>query len=192
MSISYQIVFAMLVFEKFLSTSTLVTRLQYGLSVLFVLVLLLFLDSLNNVLTRQAAHADHKHDAHTDATLHAKLFFAQRNLYLTGSVLFLSLVLNRFFALIVELFKNEEKTEVLKAQAAKTSKEYMKLLDSEEAKDKEIDELKKKLAEADKKARDFDILKKQATQTAEEYMRLTDKVVELEGRNSVSESRKAK
>jgi hypothetical protein len=71
---------------------------------------------------------EHEHDQVKDSFLHAKLFQAQRNMYLTGSVIFLSLVLNRFFSLIVELQKNEEKTEVLKQQAAKTTKEYLVIL----------------------------------------------------------------
>jgi hypothetical protein len=72
---------------------------------------------------------------HTDAHLgggeqetfeKAKLFYAQRNVYLTGSVLFLFFVLSRFCGAMVELMKMEEKAEVLKQQAARTSSEYMK------------------------------------------------------------------
>ena len=53
------------------------------------------------------------------------MFYEQRNLYLTGAVLFLSLLLNRFFALIADLMSNETRSEALKKQAAKQSTDYL-------------------------------------------------------------------
>jgi hypothetical protein len=81
------------------------------------IVFILFVDSVNRSFKTQEKHdrsEEHHHvDSRSDSYLHAKLFQAQRNMYLTGSVIFLSLVLNRFFNMIVELAKNEEKTEVI-------------------------------------------------------------------------------
>ena len=98
---------------SWLSKSKLVAQIQYALKILLILVLILFVDSLNKIYSSQK-HSDdgHTHDARTDTYLHAKMFYAQRNVYLTGSVIFLSLVLNRFYKMIMELLKNEEKMEV--------------------------------------------------------------------------------
>ncbi|KAI8925689.1 B-cell receptor-associated protein 31-like-domain-containing protein [Entophlyctis helioformis] len=202
MSLPFQIVFLMLVFEmslfvlliaplplswrrgmvKWMSKSPIISQIQYVMNIAFIFVVMLFIDSLNRLRSSQEKDAEHHGhaDALSDAHLHAKMFHAQRNIYLTGSVIFLSLVLNRFYNMIVELLKNEEKTEVLKQQAAKTSKEYLKLLDGDQERDKQIDELKEKLAAAEKAVKDVEIIKKQAAQTADEYMRLTDRYVALE------------
>lgn len=101
-------------------------------------------------------------------------------MYLTGSVLFLSLVLHRFFSLIGELVKNDERSEVLRGQAAKTSNEYMKMIDKEREYMDEIQELKEKLEDIKKSNIDKEIVLKQARQTNDEYMKLTDKYVALE------------
>jgi hypothetical protein len=109
-----------------ISKSKVFDQVKYIVRVFFIIVCVLFVDSLNRSFkTHEKQEHDHHHDARTDSFLHAKLFQAQRNMYLTGSVIFLSLVLNRFFNMIVELQKNEEKTDVLKQQAAKTTKEYL-------------------------------------------------------------------
>lgn len=59
------------------------------------------------------------------------MFYAQRNMYLTGSILFLALILNRFYQMISELVTNDAKNEVLKQQAAKTNAAYMKMIDGD-------------------------------------------------------------
>jgi hypothetical protein len=156
---------------SFLSKSKLIDQIKYVFRICFIIVVVLFVDSFNRSFKVQEDHHDHKHDIKTDSFIHAKLFQAQRNMYLTGSVIFLSLVLNRFFYLIQELQKNTEKTEVLKQQAAKTTKEYLKLLDKEQEW-KSAEGLKKEL----------EIVKKQAEQTHKAYMELTDRYAALEGK----------
>jgi B-cell receptor-associated protein 31 len=101
--------------------------------------------------------------------------------YLTGSVIFLSLVLDRFYAVILDLVKNEERAEVLRTQATKTSKEYLQLLDTHEVIKKEIETGFLNIYNLGKKAvNELEIVKKQAKQTHDEYMRLTDRFVALE------------
>ncbi|KAJ3256251.1 hypothetical protein HK103_005614 [Boothiomyces macroporosus] len=212
MSILYQGVFAMLVAEmlvfllllaplpysvrtkiiQFFIKSPIAAQIKYGLRIIFVLVCILFVDNVNRSFKTQEKHDQHEEHAHmdsrTDSYLHSKMFQAQRNMYLTGSVIFLSLVLNRFVNMINELAKNEEKTEILKQQAAKTTKEYLKLLDKEQKNDSK--ELQEKY---DKLVKEFEILKKQANQTNDEYMKLTDKYVDLENKfenNSASKKDK--
>lgn len=156
------------------------------------------MDCLNRInSTKQTAESSGSStNAQADSYVHAKLFYAERNLYLTGSVLFLSLIFGRFHATLQELFRNEEKAEALKQQAAKNQKEYLKVLDRDQDKEKEVDELKAQLAEFKAKAKDLDIVKKQAAQTAEEYSRLTDRYLALEKKNAShqdgDDSKKAK
>ena len=58
-------------------------------------------DSVNRSFkTQDHAEEHHHHAREMDSYMHAKLFQAQRNMYLTGSVIFLSLVFNRFFSLV--------------------------------------------------------------------------------------------
>ena len=68
--------------------------------------------------------------------------------------------------MVLDLLKNEEKAEVLRQQAAKASKEYMKLLDGDEAQLELIKDLKEQLSEAEKRVRDADVMKKQAERTS--------------------------
>ncbi|KAL3896503.1 MAG: hypothetical protein SGCHY_004037, partial [Lobulomycetales sp.] len=149
---------------KILSKNAAISQVKSALQICFVFVLLLFFDSMNKM---RHAKADHDHegakDVRTDTFQHAKMFYAQRNLYLTGSVLFLALILNRFHSMITELVKGTENIEVLKKQAATTSKEYMRLLD----KDKEWTELEDKLKASEEKNKKADMLVKQAERTSE-------------------------
>ncbi|TPX55509.1 hypothetical protein PhCBS80983_g05258 [Powellomyces hirtus] len=197
MSLFYQIVFVVLAAEmllftlliaplplavrrpmlKWMSTSPLVTQAKSWLKLVFVYVTIMFVDSLNKVL-RKSSNEDHRPD--TDPYHRARLFYEQRNLYLTGAVLFLSLLLNRFFAMISELMANETKADALKKQAAKQSTDYLRLLDKDQDHATEISNMKKQIEELSTKAKEVDIIKRQAKQTHDEYMRLTDRYVELE------------
>ncbi|KAJ2999526.1 hypothetical protein HDV02_002673 [Globomyces sp. JEL0801] len=85
---------------------------------------------------------------------------------------------------------------ILKQQAAKTTKEYLKLLDKEQ-KEKEGN-VKSKVevsnssasTEVEKLKKELEIVKKQASQTNDEYMKLTDKYVALEKKLSGSKENK--
>lgn len=111
-------------------------------------------------------------------------------MYLTGSVLFLSLVLDRFYSVLLDLVRNEERSEVLKTQAAKTSKEYLKILDSQQEYETKMKGMEEAVGNALKAGKELEIVKKQAAQTAEEYMRLTDKYVALEKKMAGSSENK--
>ncbi|KAJ3272755.1 hypothetical protein HDV01_005283 [Terramyces sp. JEL0728] len=176
--------------QQFFIKSPIAAQIKQGLRIIFVLVCILFVDNVNRSFKTQEKHdhaeEHHSHvDSRSDSYLHSKMFQAQRNMYLTGSVIFLSLVLNRFVNMINELAKNEEKTEILKQQAAKTTKEYLKLLDKEQKTDSK--DLQEKY---DKLVKELEIVKKQANQTNEEYMKLTDKYVELENKHENTSSSK--
>jgi hypothetical protein len=78
---------------------------------------------------------------------------AQRNVYLTGFTLFLSLVLTRSFYIILDLIHTQEEYAKLKQETAGKSRSAGA---SGSADDKKvIEELKKKLAASEAKERDF-------------------------------------
>jgi len=181
----------------FLSKSPLIAQLQYGLKITFIFVFILFVDSLNRMwrVQEEASHQDghHVHDVRTETNLQARKFYSQRNMYLTGFTLFLSLILNRTYVLIIDQLRAEEQLEVLKKQAANQSKEYTRLNGSESDLQKKLAELTKDLENEKLKSRDFETLKKQAQGSHDEYMRLADKHNELERKASgqIGDSKKA-
>ncbi|KAF9434296.1 hypothetical protein BGZ76_008258 [Entomortierella beljakovae] len=152
-------------------------------------------NSLNRVIKVEEIHDNsHHHHGHgSETNVAARRFYAQRNMYLTGFTLFLSLILNRTFFMILELLKSEEKMEIIKKQANQQSKEYERILDSETKLKKEIKDLTEVVASHEGAKRDFENLKKQAEQNQKEYLRLADEnnAMEMKLRGSSSaESKK--
>ncbi|KAI9307331.1 B-cell receptor-associated protein 31-like-domain-containing protein [Cunninghamella echinulata] len=153
---------------KFISTSPAVANILYVLKIVFGFIFVLFIDTVNR-LQRIGVESDeeHHHDYSYEANLKAKKFYAQRNLYLTGFTLFLSLILERTSTLVIQMLKREEELEIVKQDTAGVSKDQEKLI-------KEVEALTKRNKELEKRQLDFDTLKKQAGQQAEEYNRLAD------------------
>ncbi|KAF9197408.1 hypothetical protein BGZ49_002175 [Haplosporangium sp. Z 27] len=179
---------------KFLAESPIMGRVQYVMKIVFIFVFILFIDSLNRVIKveeiHDSAHGHHGHGAETNVA--ARRFYAQRNMYLTGFTLFLSLILNRTFFMILDLLKSEEKMEVVKKQASQQSKEYERVLESETKLKKEIKELTEIVASHEGAKRDLENLKKQAQQQQKEYLRLADEnnAMEMKLRGTKAEDRK--
>ncbi|EEB89367.1 hypothetical protein MPER_12544 [Moniliophthora perniciosa FA553] len=138
---------------RFLSESELVGKVAYALKTSFII----------SEMARSGAGGAGVGDVRTETNLAARKFYAQRNTYLTGFTLFLSLVLTRTFYITLDLIHVQE--------------EYAKIKDSGATKGKESPEyaaLK----------RDFDTLKNQAKSQAKEYDRLSDTYNELTGERS--------
>lgn len=137
MTVHYQLVFGVLALEvalffllslplpfnlrhkaiKLLRDSPYLSQIRYGLGFLFLFVFILFWDSINAYLkaTKDQLGASEKdHKAHT--FLHSKRFYAQRNIYLTGAVLFLALILNRYQSILTQLFIQETKIAELEEE----------------------------------------------------------------------------
>lgn len=115
---------------RFFAESPFMDRVQYVMKIVFIFVFVLFMDSLNRVIkvdeiTENVPHHDHG----SSLNIAARRFHAQRNMYLTGFTLFLSLILNRTFFMILDLLSSEEKMEVIKKQASQQRKEYDRVLD---------------------------------------------------------------
>lgn len=142
----------------FINTSPIVAKLQYGLKITFIFILVLFVDSVNRVfkVTEEGTtQVDAGMREQYRSDLQARKFYSQRNMYLTGFTLFLSLILNRVFVLVNDTLKMQDKIDNMQASSdgAVKAKAYIE----------EIEQLKKKLHKRDE---DFDDL-------AEKYKRET-------------------
>ncbi|KAF9400619.1 hypothetical protein BGX21_003850 [Mortierella sp. AD011] len=179
---------------RFLDESPMMRSAHYVMKIVFIFVFILFIDSLNRVIKVEEIHdSPHHHHGHgSETSVAARRFYAQRNMYLTGFTLFLSLILNRTFFLILDLLKSEEKVEVIKKQAAQQGKEYERVLESETNLKKEIKDLTEVVANNESAKRDLENLKKQANQQQQEYLRLADEnnAMEMKLRGTKSEAKK--
>ncbi|KAI0651131.1 B-cell receptor-associated 31-like protein [Trametes meyenii] len=170
----------------FLSESPIIAKLAYGVKIAFIFIAILFVDAVQR-MWRVTAEADlakssgsGAQDVRAETNMAARKFYAQRNTYLTGFCLFLSLVLTRTFYILLDLIhtqeeyaklKNEVRHYVLFEQSQSlTKRKSGKSPKGDQA--KQIEDLKRQLAAAEEKAKDYDIVKKQAQQNAKEYDRL--------------------
>lgn len=160
----------------FVSESPLIAKLQYGLKITFIFILILFVDSVNRVyrvqLEASAAHKNQNAEVmggSARSDYQARKFYAQRNMYLCGFTLFLSLILNRTYVMILDTLRLEEEVKRLSGDKSAGGKDSAKLAQAGDL--GEISKLKKKLAE---KERDIEILKKQGDGFQQEYNRLSD------------------
>lgn len=99
----------------------------------------------------------------------ARKFYSQRNMYLCGFTLFLSLILNRTYVMILDVLRLEEEVKTLKGDPA--TKKGSSLKDVGGA--VEVGALKKELEAKD---RDMANLKKQVENMQKEYNRMGDQV----------------
>ncbi|KAI0830317.1 endoplasmic reticulum protein [Trametes gibbosa] len=152
----------------FLSESPVVGKFAYGVKIAFIFVAILFVDAVQR-MWRVTAEVDlaktsgsGAQDVRAETNMAARKFYAQRNTYLTGFCLFLSLVLTRTFYILLDLVHTQEEYAKLKNEGKSPKGDQTK----------QIEDLKAKLAAAEEKTKDYDIVKKQAQQNAKEYDRL--------------------
>jgi len=161
----------------FISESPLVAKLQYGMKITFIFILILFIDSVNRVYRVQLELAESNKQqgaavlGHERMEVQARKFYSQRNMYLCGFTLFLSLILNRTYTMILDVLRLEEKVKKYEGNPKASGKESDKLANAGNA--GEIGRLRKQLAEKD---RDIETLKKQSAGLAREYDNLGDQV----------------
>lgn len=163
----------------FISESPIVAKLQYGMKITFIFILILFIDSVNRVYRVQLelSGSDDGTIRPGSAALggiermevQARKFYSQRNMYLCGFTLFLSLILNRTYVMILDTLRLEEEVKTLKGDP--------KAKKGTSAHDiggvGEIASLKEQLAAKD---RDMENLKKQVENMQQEYNRMGDQV----------------
>ncbi|RAL16673.1 putative BAP31 domain protein [Aspergillus homomorphus CBS 101889] len=199
MTLYYSLVFCLLVFEMvvfmgliiplpftvkrklfaFISESPIVAKLQYGLKITFIFILILFIDSVNRVYRVQLELASFKEGGPMGAAalgtdrmeVQARKFYSQRNMYLCGFTLFLSLILNRTYTMILEVLRLEDRVKLLEGDKRAGGKDSARLAQAGEV--GEIGRLKQELEAKD---RDIETLKKQCENLTAEYHRLGDQV----------------
>ncbi|QIW96990.1 hypothetical protein AMS68_002508 [Peltaster fructicola] len=197
MTLYYSLVFAILVFEMvlfmalivpmpftwkralftFISENPLVAKLQYGMKITFIFILILFVDSVNRVYRVQVEMTIAKNQGGAASAVagsermevQARKFYSQRNMYLCGFTLFLSLILNRTYLMILDVLRLEEENQRFKGTDSKKGASGL----GQAGDLGEIGRLKNKLAE---KERDIEVLKKQSQGLSNEYNRLGDQV----------------
>ncbi|KAF2839424.1 endoplasmic reticulum protein-like protein [Patellaria atrata CBS 101060] len=198
MTLYYSLVFAMLVTEmaifmslivplpftwrrklfNFISENPLIAKLQYGMKICFIFILILFIDSVNRVYRVQievaAASKDNRGSTEVlggsaRMEVQARKFYSQRNMYLCGFTLFLSLILNRTYVMILDVLRLEEENKSLKGDSSAKGTDAAKL--GAAGKAGEVGKLKKLLEEKD---RDIATLKKQTEGLQREYNRMGD------------------
>jgi B-cell receptor-associated protein 31 len=99
----------------------------------------------------------------------ARKFYSQRNMYLCGFTLFLSLILNRTYVMILDVLRLEEEVKIMKGDPkVKGSKSLQDVGGAGE-----VGALKEELARKD---RDMENLKKQVESMQSEYNRMGDQV----------------
>ncbi|KAJ3711104.1 endoplasmic reticulum protein [Lentinula guzmanii] len=143
----------------FLSESPIVAKIAYGIKISFIFVGILFFDALQRMfrITAESDMAKNNQqgmgvgDVRTETSFAARKFYAQRNVYLTGFTLFLSLVLTRTFAISLDLIHSQE--------------EYAKLKKASPSSGSDVE----------KKAREYDSLKAKFDSQTKEYNQLADK-----------------
>ncbi|KAJ5676770.1 uncharacterized protein N7477_002403 [Penicillium maclennaniae] len=200
MTLYYSLVFLLLVFEmavflalivplpftikrklfSFISESPLIAKLQYGLKITFIFILILFIDSVNRVYRVQQELAAFTKDGTGVGAAHlgtdrmevqARKFYPQRNMYLCGFTLFLSLILNRTYTMILEVLRLEDRVKFLEGDKKAGGKDSARI--AEAGSIGEIGALKKELEAKD---RDIETLKKQCEGLTAEYHKLGDEV----------------
>lgn len=106
----------------------------------------------------------------------ARKFYSQRNMYLCGFTLFLSLILNRTYIMILEVLRLEDRIKLLEGDKKAGGKDSARV--AEAGGIGEIGTLKKELEAKD---RDIETLKKQCEGLTREYHKLGDQVATSKG-----------
>ncbi|CEQ41775.1 SPOSA6832_03541 [Sporobolomyces salmonicolor] len=103
-------------------SAEIIAKVQYGLKITFIFVALLFVDAVNQMLkihrekeTLQEQGAV-RQDLRSETDYRSRKFLAERNFYLHGFTLFLSLILSRTYSLVLDLIKAQEDLAILKQQ----------------------------------------------------------------------------
>ncbi|PHH80492.1 hypothetical protein CDD80_1259 [Ophiocordyceps camponoti-rufipedis] len=202
MTLYYTLVFILLMFEMglfmlllvplpfnvkrriftFISENPLVAKMEYWMKITFFFILILFVDSVNRVYRVQQelmAASDQSKGTTTiigseRLEVQARKFYSQRNMYLCGFTLFLSLILNRTYVMIIQVMRLEDRLKTYEG-TNKDTKQSEKLAVA--GKPGELAALKKEVA---RKEEDLQTLKKQSEQLHKSYDELSDKYAALQ------------
>ncbi|KAI3406750.2 ECM3 [Candida oxycetoniae] len=151
-------------------------QFQIALKCVLGFVFVLFIDSVNRVyaVTSELHSATQAHPGSSvmndRSEIQARRFYAQRNMYLCGFTLFLTLILTRTYNLVVELIVTKDKVDELKKGDLGAAGDKGDLgaggVKDKSFESKEITKLKNELAEKDAA---LELLKNQAASLNKEY-----------------------
>jgi hypothetical protein len=113
---------------------------------------------------------------HERMEVQARKFYSQRNMYLCGFTLFLSLILNRTYIMILEVLRLEAKVKRYEGDPKASGKSEQKLDEAGES--GEIGRLKNEITKRDK---NIEALKRQTDNLQREYGILGDTVANPDG-----------
>lgn len=137
-------------------------KFQIALKCILGFVAVLFIDSVNRVFTVNTELRGSNNVANgvlnDRSEIQARRFYAQRNMYLCGFTLFLTLIVLRTYSLVTELLVTKDKVDALSKNDSVT--------ESETQDSSELTALKSKLADKDK---ELDSLKEKATALSKDY-----------------------
>ncbi|CAH6723058.1 endoplasmic reticulum transmembrane protein 3 [[Candida] jaroonii] len=138
-------------------------KFQIALKCILGFVLILFIDSVNRVFTVNNELSGFNPNGmngivNDRSEIQARRFYSQRNMYLCGFTLFLTMILLRTYSLVAELIVTKDKVDALSAdglEESKTndSKKITALKEELAAKDQELELLKEK---AESLSKDYD------------------------------------
>jgi predicted transcriptional regulator len=120
---------------------------------------------------------------HERLEVQARKFYSQRNMYLCGFTLFLSLILNRTYVMIIEVMRLEDRLRTYEGTKQDT-KQSEKLAVA--GKPGEVAGLRKEL---EKKEQDLQNLKKQSEQLNKAYDELSDKYAATQKDGEIKKAR---
>ncbi|KAG1152458.1 hypothetical protein G6F37_002506 [Rhizopus arrhizus] len=169
-------------------------KAMYIFKIVFGFIFILFFDTINRLqrmsAENEAERQQHHHDYGYETSFKAKKFYTQRNLYLTGFTLFLSVILERTSALVLELVKREEELKNAKSLTAEVTKGQQHLIDMEDDYKKQVEALSVQIKELKRQNLDYETLKKQADQQQKEFDRLATEYNKLESSVNAGETKK--
>jgi len=114
--------------------------------------------------------------------LHTKMFYAQRNVYLTGFTLALAVVLYRYVKVLVDGMDLEERLKALEISGLDRRKAMARQIDV-------IEELQNELKGIRPKVKEAEASMKQSKSQQREFDRLIDRINELEAHLSSEDSK---
>ncbi|KAI9228715.1 MAG: B-cell receptor-associated protein 31-like-domain-containing protein [Piptocephalis tieghemiana] len=182
---------------RWLAESKAAERLHYYLKIICIFVLVLFVDALNRSIRLHHdlhdpgqeqspyAHGGHGLDARVDATAHSRMFYAQRNVYLCGFTLFLTLALYRLQDVFLQWVNAEEKLQEIRKHTAKQSGDQHRASQRYETAEAEVARLEARIAELEEAQVKYKDISHQMESQNKAYLDLTDRYAELERKHNL-------
>lgn len=106
------------------------SQFQMILKCIFVFIGIMFVDSINRTMKVESElYGSNWNDNNgsnmiggvSRAEIQSRRFYSQRNMYLCGFTLFLSLILNRTYSMVFELLEVKEKIKMLESESVSTN-----------------------------------------------------------------------